>query len=82
MKSSAVTARPRARSSIGPRTLASSSVSASDPPTAAARFSTRATYGTLVFSTRTWPAVTLPRRPPPLRYDVSSSVAPRGGTAP
>ena len=34
-KSSAVTARPRDRSSIGPRTLASSRDSASDPPTAA-----------------------------------------------
>ena len=45
-KSSAVTARPRERSSSGPRALASSRVSASAPPTAGARFSTRETYGT------------------------------------
>ena len=36
-----------ARSSSGPRAFASSSVSPSTPPSAGARFSTRATYGTL-----------------------------------
>src|SRR4029079_9695414 len=81
-KSSAVTALPRERSTSGPRSFASSMSSARAPPTAGVRFSTLATYGTLVFSTRTCPVATLPLTPPPVRYTVSRRCAPLGGTAP
>ena len=63
----AVTARSWARSVIGARTLASSTVSPSTPPRAASRFSTRATYGMELRSTWIAPRATLPDRPPPVR---------------
>ena len=81
-KSSVVTARPRVRSRMGPRTLAFSMSSPSTPPLAARRFSTRATNGIDDFSTVSDRAATLPLRPPPVRYERIRSRAFLAGTAP
>ena len=59
-KSSAVTARLRVRSRIGPRVLADSRSSPSTPPIAGPRFSTPAMNGIDDLSVRIEPAATLP----------------------
>ena len=66
-KSWTVTARCPVRSDSGPRIFAFSTVSASTPPRAESRFSTRPTNGMEVLSTVSVPAPTLPRVPPPVR---------------
>jgi hypothetical protein len=51
----------------GPRTMADSTGSVSEPPPAAAGFKTLSTDGIVVRSVVICPAATLPREPPPAR---------------
>jgi hypothetical protein len=66
-KSSVVTARPRVRSEIGPRSFAFSMSSPSTPPAMDRRFSTRETKGMELFRTLIARGARLPARPPPVR---------------
>ena len=81
-KSSVVTARPRVRRRIGPRTLAFSMSSPSMPPRASFRFSTVDTTGIADLSTVSARAATLPAAPPPVRYSSTRMKRSLPGVAP